>query len=279
MELTFWGVRGSIPSPGPGTVGYGGNTPCLSVRLRDGALVIFDCGTGARNLGNALMGGPFGKGQGQATVVLSHAQWDHIQGFPFFRPFYVPGNRFDVVGGGSPDDLQRALEGQMAAQYFPVQTYRNMAAAITLVGPVPRSGLALGAGRLTAAAIADGPPGAAAYRLQEDSVGLAYVGHGSPADRAGTVSLCRGVDVLVHECSFTPEDQRRYPERALSSFEEAVSTALEAGARKLILTHYDQDYTDKEIDLLLARARAWAAARSGHGLHIEGAAEGLTLTP
>ena len=90
MEVTFWGVRGSIPAPGPGTVRYGGNTACVSVRTSEGALLVLDCGTGARNLGLALLADdsrdPLAAGRGEAAILLSHAHWDHIQGFPFFGP-------------------------------------------------------------------------------------------------------------------------------------------------------------------------------------------------
>src|SRR5688572_14271785 len=121
MDVTFWGVRGSIPSPGPSTVRYGGNTSCVSIRLSDGELVMLDFGTGARNLGLQLLSGPFGQGKGRATILLSHTHWDHIQGFPFFGPFYVTGNAFTVYGGAkTPAALETLLEGQMAAQYFPV---------------------------------------------------------------------------------------------------------------------------------------------------------------
>src|SRR6476619_708752 len=99
MEVTFWGVRGSIPAPGPGTVRYGGNTSCVSVRTAGGALLILDCGTGARNLGLALLGDGdagarerFRDGEGEAAILLSHTHWDHIQGFPFFSPLYIAGN-------------------------------------------------------------------------------------------------------------------------------------------------------------------------------------------
>jgi hypothetical protein len=102
MEVTFFGVRGCIASPGPGTVRYGGNTSCVLVRLGDGEIIILDCGTGARNLGISLMTGPCGKGQGRASILLSHAHWDHIQGFPFFLPFYTAGNRFTCTAGPTP---------------------------------------------------------------------------------------------------------------------------------------------------------------------------------
>ena len=134
MQLGFWGVRGSIPAPGPATVRYGGNTACVSLRPAGGGLIILDCGTGARNLGINLMEGAFGKGQGEASILLSHAHWDHIQGFPFFVPLYQPGNKFHIFGGAkSSAMLEGILEGQMAPQYFPVQTLKNMGATIDIV--------------------------------------------------------------------------------------------------------------------------------------------------
>ena len=133
MEISFWGVRGSIPAPGPATVRYGGNTSCVSLRPGGGGLIVLDCGTGARNLGMALMDGPFGKGHGEASILLSHAHWDHIQGFPFFVPLYQPGNKFHIYGGAqSSAMLEGILEGQMAPQYFPVQTLKNMGAGIDI---------------------------------------------------------------------------------------------------------------------------------------------------
>jgi phosphoribosyl 1,2-cyclic phosphodiesterase len=137
MEVTFWGVRGSIPAPGPGTVRYGGNTSCVSVRTREGQLLVLDCGTGARNLGLALLADGatdgFRAGTGEAAILLSHTHWDHIQGFPFFGPLYVAGNAFRIYGPAESSALlEGVLEGQMAPQYFPVQTLKNMGATIEI---------------------------------------------------------------------------------------------------------------------------------------------------
>src|SRR5579871_3303124 len=98
MRATFWGVRGSVPAPGPEMNRYGGNTSCVELRDNDDRLAIVDSGTGVIALGRKLMAGAFGKGAGEAAVFLSHAHWDHIQGFPFFPPIFVPGNRFTVFG-------------------------------------------------------------------------------------------------------------------------------------------------------------------------------------
>ncbi|MEO6772772.1 MAG: MBL fold metallo-hydrolase, partial [Kofleriaceae bacterium] len=100
MKVKFWGVRGSIPAPGPETNRYGGNTSCVSVETAAGGLIIIDMGTGLMHLGNALLGGPFGKGEGRAGILLSHTHWDHIQGLGFFAPVFIAGNQFTVWGPG-----------------------------------------------------------------------------------------------------------------------------------------------------------------------------------
>ena len=120
MQVRFWGTRGSIATPGPGTVRFGGNTSCVEVTTNSGACFILDCGTGARALGAALMArtvGPI-----TATILLSHTHWDHIQGFPFFVPLFAAGNRITVCGPeGSAGSLREVLSGQMEFTYFPVE--------------------------------------------------------------------------------------------------------------------------------------------------------------
>ena len=129
MKIRFWGVRGSIPAPGPETNRYGGNTSCVSVHTASGGLVIIDMGTGLMHLGNSLMTGAFGKGKGRAAVLLSHTHWDHIQGLGFFAPVFVKGNEFTVYGpGGSPEVLEAILEGQMDPNFSPLQTLKNFSA-------------------------------------------------------------------------------------------------------------------------------------------------------
>ena len=120
MRVRFWGTRGSIATPGPGTVRFGGNTSCVEVTTNAGATFILDCGTGARALGAAMMAR--GSGSITATILLSHTHWDHIQGFPFFVPLFVAGNRITVCGPeGSAGSLREVLSGQMEFTYFPVE--------------------------------------------------------------------------------------------------------------------------------------------------------------
>jgi len=281
MEVTFWGVRGSIPSPGPATVRYGGNTSCVSVRLDGGEIIMIDCGTGARNFGISLLAGAFGKGNGVATVLLSHAHWDHIQGFPFFGPFYVPGNRFTVVGGSHGAELlERVLERQMAAQFFPVQSYRNMGANIEMRGASEDRELRVGNAKIVAHSNPHGPTEVLAFRIEADGKALVYasdVGYanGGPPDE--TVAAYRGADLLIHDCTFTPEDRAQRVSRGLSSLDDAVEAAVRAEVKRLALFHYDQDYSDHDVDQLVARGRRQLDAKGAQRIEIVGAAEGLTV--
>jgi phosphoribosyl 1,2-cyclic phosphodiesterase len=282
MEVTFWGVRGSIAAPGPGTVRYGGNTSCVSVRLGSGDLVILDCGTGARNLGLQLLAGAFGQGRGRATFLLSHAHWDHIQGFPFFGPFYVPGNVFTIHGGDRGQVLlEEILEKQMAAQYFPVQTIKNMGARIEMHAVTPDQPLAVAGATVRAHANPHGNTPAYAYRIEDGDRVLTYAsdaGYGPEGPAPQALELCHGADLLIHDSTYTPEDRALRISRGLSSLEEAVDCAVRAEVRRLALFHYDQDYTDREVDELVARGRRLLDERGGAAVAIVGAAEGLTLT-
>jgi phosphoribosyl 1,2-cyclic phosphodiesterase len=283
MEVSFYGVRGSIPAPGPSTVRYGGNTSCVLVRLKDDTLVILDCGTGMRNLGLALQGGDFGRGQGAATFLLSHAHWDHIQGFPFFVPFYTPGNRFTIYGqADSPAALEAVLEGQMAAQYFPVQSIKNMNAAIEMrLAPVGES-FAIGRSRVRAARNPHGNTSALAFRIEDGERVVVFAGdagYGAEGPSAEALALYAGADLLIHDCSFTPEDRAGRVDRGLSSLNDALDAAIRGRVKRLALFHYDQDYSDHDVDQLIARGRRQLAEQPGTStIEVLGAAEGLTLT-
>ena len=287
MEVTFWGVRGSIPAPGPGTVRYGGNTSCVSVRTTDGTLLVLDCGTGARNLGLALLADDspyhFAAGRGEAAILLSHAHWDHIQGFPFFGPLYVAGNTIRIYGPAESSALlEGILEGQMAPQYFPVQTLKNMGARIEIAAMAAGEPQEILGCVVKTALNPHGRAGAMAFRIEQAGRSVVYAsdaGYAPGGPTQDVMALYQGADLLIHDSTYTPEDRLRYPDRGLASVTDAVAAAVRAGVRKLALFHYDQDYTDTDVDALIERGRhEIAAAGAANSLEICGAAEGSTLT-
>jgi phosphoribosyl 1,2-cyclic phosphodiesterase len=283
MEISFWGVRGSIPAPGAGTVRYGGNTACVSLRpaAKPHALIVLDCGTGARNLGLALMEGSFGKGKGEASILFSHAHWDHIQGFPFFMPLYQPGNRFHIFGGAqSSEKLEGILEGQMAPQYFPVQTLKNMGASIEISAIAEGTPFDVEGCRVRARTNPHGRTQALAFRIEDGPHTLVYAsdaGYGAAGPPPASLELYRGADILIHDSTYTPEDCKRYAERGYSSVDDAVGAAIAANVKRLVLFHFDQDYSDAEVDALCARARRLLDESGGRDIELTGAVEGSTL--
>ena len=228
------------------------------MRLQDSTLVILDCGTGMRNLGLALQGGEFGQGQGAATFLLSHAHWDHIQGFPFFVPFYTPGNRFTIYGGRQPRRPGGDAGGADGRPVLPGPELKNMGAAIEMrPGPGGES-FAIGRARVTAARNPHGTTSALAFRIEDGERVVVYAsdaGYGPEGPSPEALALYAGADLLIHDCTYTPEDRARADGRGLSSLDDALDAAVRAQVKRLALFHYDQDYSDHDVDQLIARGR------------------------
>ncbi|MSP59320.1 MAG: MBL fold metallo-hydrolase [Myxococcales bacterium] len=288
MEATFYGVRGSIPAPGPETNRYGGNTSCVAVRTKGGALVILDMGTGAVQLGRKLMGAEFGQGKGTAAILISHAHWDHIQGFPFFPPIFVPGNRFTIYGPSrSSTMLENILEGQMNPHFSPLYTMKNLGATIEIAAvnldedeEFIESGL-LVRGQLNP----HGPTTALAYRLEEEIGGvqrsLVYAsdaGYPASGPTDAVLALYHGADILIHDSTYTPEDRATRLSRGFSSVADAASSAVRAGVKHLVITHFDQDYSDDMVDAMAERCRRLLDEQGGRSIQLSAAREGLTLS-
>jgi len=281
VKVTFWGVRGSIPAPGPETNRYGGNTSCVSIRTTGGELIIIDMGTGLMHLGNALLATEFGKGLGAATVLLSHAHWDHIQGLGFFAPVFIPGNQFVLRGHGkSSSMLEGILEGQMDPNFSPLYTLRNLGAAFDVRAVVPGEPFMAGSVKVTAWPNPHGSTTALAFRLEEAGRVFVYASDAGYPDTGPTpevLALYRGADVLLHDTTYTPADQATRRNRGFSSYEQAADAAIAAGVGRLVTFHYDQDYSDTDVDALRDACRAYLDAHGGRAIQVVAAAEGLEL--
>lgn len=281
MRVTFWGVRGSIPAPGPETNRYGGNTSCVSVKTRQDELVIIDMGTGLVHLGNELLRSPFGKGQGAATVLLSHSHWDHIQGFPFFPPVFIPGNRFVVYGNAkSSSMLEGILEGQMNPHFSPIYTLKNLGAVIEFRAVESGAMFEVGSLRIRARLNPHGGTTALAFRLEEDQRSFVYasdVGYPDTGPSKEIVELYQGADLLLHDCTYTPADQATRRNRGFSSYADAAAAAVAAQVKHLVMFHYDQDYSDDVVDSLRQACREELDRRGGQAIALSAAAEGTSI--
>jgi phosphoribosyl 1,2-cyclic phosphodiesterase len=278
MKVTFWGTRGSVPTPGPDTVKYGGNTACVEVRLDDGPLIILDAGTGIRELGLSLASE---SGSLHAHVLISHPHWDHIQGWPFFQPAYEAGNHFTVIGCHLPEGtVQQALEGQMADFYFPV----DCGLMRDQVGCRERNDDVFDLDGVRIRTIRVNHPGlATGFRIEQGEKSLVYLTD-NELSRHGPeltpyhdfVSFCEGADLLIHDTQYTEKEIADKRGWGHSSDEEAMSLALEAGARRLALFHYDPLHDDATIDGIVA-AREKALREQDSDLVCIGSREKMTV--
>jgi phosphoribosyl 1,2-cyclic phosphodiesterase len=256
LAFKFWGVRGSIPSAGGHTLGYGGNTPCLEIRAGDAQFIV-DMGSGLRALGQSM-----GRGPHQGTVLLSHYHYDHVQGLPFFAPIFDPASRFAIFGpsfeGKKVRDL---LAGQMVQPYFPVGL-EVLRAQIEFGELRPDQDLAFGALLVKTASLYH-PGGSLGFRFELGGKSICYctdVEHdGGPGD-ARLVEFARGADWFLLDAMYTPEE---YPAKRTfghSTWEFATAAASRAGVKNLVLCHHDPARTDEAIDGIVASARARFAA-------------------
>jgi phosphoribosyl 1,2-cyclic phosphodiesterase/DNA-binding response OmpR family regulator len=285
MLVRFWGTRGSIAKPGPDTFRFGGNTSCVEVRSDAGTLLVIDCGTGAHGLGQALMRErPDGM---EGSLLISHTHWDHIQGFPFFAPFFAPGHTWDVYGpSGLSGSLRSVLSGQMQHAYFPV-TLEQFAATIRY-HDLHEGTLRIGDVTITTHLL-NHPALTLAYRLQADGATVVYCCDHEPHDPAlasglGPLSgqdlhhaaFIEGADLVIHDAQYTALEFPAKLGWGHSSVEYAVRLCEEAGVGRLVLTHHDPLRNDATIDLILAGVRADLAER-GTPLEVLAASEGLAL--
>ena len=268
VAVRFWGTRGSIPTPGPSTLRYGGNTSCVEVRYGD-HILIFDCGSGAREMGMALSREFKGR-QLDLHLFVSHTHWDHIQGFPFFVPAYVPGNRLTIYSSrGADKSLEKVFTGQMDATYFPVSLTDLMARLqfVELEGVVT-----LGEGKISHMYL-NHPGLAIGFRIDVGGKSVVYLTdheqyrrmlgdneHNREQDLQVT-EFARGADLYIREAQYTDDEYRTKVGWGHSTWSDVLESAHDTNARQLALYHHDPLHDDEIMDGIVNDCHAYMERR------------------
>jgi phosphoribosyl 1,2-cyclic phosphodiesterase len=304
IRVRFWGVRGSVPCPGPATVKFGGNTSCLELRFgEEDRLIVIDAGTGIRELAGHIMKNDLPRGPIKTDLFLTHTHWDHIMGFPFFIPLFIPNTELKVFGPVTyeEDTLDKIVGGMLSYRYWPVRL-TELAAKIEYQN-LKEGSRDLGGGVWLTTKYLNHPILVLGYRFEYrgkvlctayDTEPFRNVFDVSPDDPSydeeavkegenaaqeeneKVVSFIRGADVLIHDAQYT---HKEYISSKLgwghSSFEYAVNAAHKAGVKKLLLFHHDPDRSDAELERIEDRIRRSIAGKSTMEVMI--AREGLTV--
>ena len=298
FTLRFWGVRGSMPCPGPDTFVYGGNTTCLEIRAGK-RLVIIDSGTGIRPLGDQLLDRRYFSAPVDADIFISHTHWDHIMGFPMFTPLYVPGTKLRIRGPvvTEEDTLEAIIGTQLSHKFWPVR--QSELSAKIEYDQIRETTLDLGDGLRVITKYMNHPILCLGYRFeyQGKSIVTAFdhepfrnLFPADPADPGYDEDTARegedaareenekidkflsGTDLLVHDSQYTSQEFDKHLGWGHSTFEIAVENARRAGAKKLCLFHHDPNRTDRQFGELEDHYR-----NSVPGMEIMIAREGFTV--
>jgi len=282
--IKFWGVRGSIPTPGPSTVRYGGNTPCIEMRLSDDKFFILDAGSGLRELGLNLL--KSGKNL-QAHLFISHMHWDHIQGIPFFVPALLPGNEFIFHGAEDPSkSLKDILENQMNPINFPI-TMEQMASNLNYeafdIGTYEIEGIKIETMKL------NHPGNALGYKFYVNGKTVVYISDNEPKPEEydpensriiefneTLLNFTKDADLLINDAQYTPEEFKTRVTWGHSPYDFTVSLALASNVKKLVIFHHDPVHNDEFVDDMIIAAKKIAETAESN-LEIIGAKEGLEI--
>jgi phosphoribosyl 1,2-cyclic phosphodiesterase len=281
MKLKFWGVRGSIPSPGENTVRYGGNTTCLEVRTDTNDLIILDGGTGIFPLAQTLLK----ELPVSANILNTHSHWDHIQGLPFFIPIFIPGNliklygSFDPISGEGPE---RIMNVQLQYSYFPVRE-AEMKSAIEYVVVMPNEVFQIGSAKITPVLLSH-PVVNLGYRIDCNGKSIFFTGDHEPhfniydpADdgfkeyqslieeqRHSIVNAMQGVDVLIVDSAYTIAEYPLKKGWGHGTFDSSIELARDAGAKRLYCTHHEPTRSDDDLEKVFAEALNRHAIEAGN---------------
>ncbi len=259
MNIRFWGTRGSIPAPGPYTIRYGGNTTSVEVLLKDDTLIVIDAGTGIRLLGNYLIK-KYGTKIPPIHLFLTHSHWDHIQGFPFFIPAYIPGTKITIYGcPPATVKLQSILENQMESRYFPVD-FNDLRAEIDFKNYCEEE-MKLGTADIIA--IKNYHPGSSnAIKFTEGDKKFVFqtdneltLPEDFPFSIKDYIEFSKEADLFVHDAQYTDDELAKKKGWGHSSYQQVINLAVEANVKQVGLFHHDPDARDDIIDERVNDAR------------------------
>ena len=293
MKIKFWGVRGSIPSPGPETAKYGGNTTCIEVRTDNNELIILDGGTGIYPLSQSL----FPEFPVTANIFITHTHWDHVQGLPFFIPMFVPGNEVKLHGAFNPvsgKGIEDVLAVQLQYSFFPIRE-AELKASIQHETLQPAESIQVGSATVTPTLL-NHPVVNMGYRIDCSGKSVFFTGDHEPSyniyesgdeyfneyeslieeKNQVIMDAIAGVDVLIADASYTPEEYPAKKGWGHGTFDSCIQMAQKAGVKKLYCTHHEPTRSDAGLEKVFEEAVA-RNSPCGDDLEILLAREGLTL--
>ncbi len=273
MKIKFWGVRGSIPSPGPKTVRYGGNTTCIEIRTGNNELIILDGGTGIFPLSQTLLK----ELPVTANIFNTHSHWDHIQGLPFFIPIFIPGNKVRLHGSFDPisgEGVERVIAIQLQYSYFPVREV-EMKSRFEYVNVMPNEAVTVGSATVTPVLL-NHPVINLGYRIECNGKSVFFTGDHEPhtniynpdedgyaeyqslidVQRQSIENAIKGVDVLIADSAYTIEEYPAKKGWGHGTFDSCIQLAQAAGAKILYCTHHEPTRSDDALEKVFAEALA-----------------------
>ncbi len=280
MKVRFWGVRGSIASPGPSTVRYGGNTTCIEIRTDNNELIIIDAGTGIFPLSQTLLA----ELPVTANVLITHSHWDHIQGLPFFIPNFIPGNTLRLHGAFDPvsgKGVEQVMSVQLQYSYFPVRE-AEMKARIEYITLAPEQSIQIGSATVTPY-LMNHPVIDFGYRIEANGKSVFFTGDHEPPmniyepgdedyalyqtfvdEKADSIRRAmQGVDVLIADCSYTEQEYPAKKGWGHGTFHTSIQYAKEAGAKVLFCTHHEPTRSDNALEAAFAQVLADHPSQAG----------------
>lgn len=277
MKVTCWGSRGSIPVSGAEYMKYGGDTTCIEINAKSGDVIIIDAGTGMRRLGNRLLA----NGSRSYSLLLTHAHWDHLMGFPFFKPIYIKGTKIGLYGCAYvQESVKHMISQAMVAPYFPVN-FSQLAAEFEFHGVCERN-FSIGSVDITTIQLSH-PNQGLGYRFTEDGKSFVFLTdneltlrHDGGADYDAYLRFSAGADLLIHDAEYTKEQYQLTRGWGHSVYTDALRLAQEAGVKEFGLFHINQERTDADMDRLVEDCSRIVAEKKG-SLRCFGAAAGMEM--